>query len=201
MAGNMDLKSMKKAILICLTLLLAGAAWGQGPHEVHLSISGPAGGMGYDDEYGDLFNWGTDLYSMYEPGERIDTGPVYSLGYTYALRSWLRLGAEGSLGIIWADKSQARAWGDGVVEVTSQRLYTVMPVVHFVALDKRHIKIYGKVAAGGQLSIGSFEPMKIRPAFQFVPIGLQWGGEKVFALAELGFGNVYTGRIGVGIRW
>ena len=107
----------------------------------------------------------------------------------------------GALGIIWADKSQARAWGDGVVEVTSQRLYTVMPVVLFVALDKRHIKIYGKVAAGGQLSIGTFEPMKIRPAFQLVPIGLQWGGEKVFALAELGFCNVYTGRIGVGIRW
>ena len=198
---GLDLKSMKRIVVICLALLLAGAAWAQGPHEVHLSISGPAGGMGYDDEYGDLFLWGTDLYSMYEPGERLDTGPVYSLGYTYAFRSWLRLGAEGSLGIIWADKSQARAWGNRVVSSTTQRLYTVMPLVHFVALDKRHIKIYGKVAAGVQLSVGDYEPMMLRPAFQFVPIGLQWGGERVFALAELGFGNVYSGRIGVGIRW
>jgi hypothetical protein len=184
-----------------MTLLLAGAAWAQEKHEVHLSVSGPAGGMGYDAEYGSLYNWGTDLYSMYEPGERVDTGPVFSLGYTYAVRSWLRVGAEGSLGIIWADKSQPRAWGDGVVSSSSQRLYTVMPLVHFVALDKRHIKIYGKVAVGAQLSMGDYEPTILRPAFQFVPFGLQWGGEKVFALAELGFGNVYSGRVGIGLRW
>ena len=87
---------MKKLLL--LLLLLAPAGWtlrAQGPHEIHLSISGPAGGGIYDDS-GSLFNWGTDLYSMYEPGERVDSGPVYSLGYTYSLRSWLRVGAEAS---------------------------------------------------------------------------------------------------------
>ena len=181
-------------------IFLAGAAWAQGPHEIHLSISGPAGGQAYNDE-NSLYDWGSDLYSIYEAGERIDTGPVYSLGYTYAFRSWLRAGLETSLGIIWVDKAEPRAWGNGVVTATSQRLYTVMPLVHFVALDKRHIKIYGKLALGGQLSVGDFEGIKIRPAIAVVPIGLQWGGERVFALAELGFGNVYAARIGVGIRW
>ena len=192
---------MKKVVLLCLTLLLAGAAWAQGSHEVHLSLSGPAGGMKYDGGYGSLYDWGTDLYSMYEPGERIDPGPSFSLGYTYAVRSWLQVGAEASVGILWADKSRARAWGDGVVDATTQRLYTVMPLVHFVALNKRHVKIYGKVAVGAQLSMGDYEPTILRPAFQFVPFGLQWGGEKVFALAELGFGNVYSGRVGIGFRW
>ena len=192
---------MKRILLVCLTILFAGAAWAQGPHELHLSISGPAGGDEYDGAYGSLFNWGSDLYSMYESGERVDAGPVYSLGYTYALRSWLRLGAEASIGIIWADKSQPRAWGEGNVDSMWQRRYTLMPLVHFVALDKRHIKIYGKLAAGGRLSMGTYEGTKIRPAIAVVPIGLQWGGERVFALAELGFGNVYNARIGVGIRW
>ena len=191
---------MKRVFLTILLSALALGAWAQGPHEIHLSISGPAGGQAYDED-ASLFDWGSDLYSIYEAGERIDTGPVYSLGYTYAIRSWLRVGAEASLGIIWVDKAEPRAWGNGVVNATSQRLYSVMPIVHFVALDKRHIKIYGKLATGSQLSVGDYEGTRFRPAIAVVPIGLQWGGERVFALAELGFGNVYNARIGVGIRW
>ena len=181
-------------------VFLAGSLYAQGPHEVHLSISGPAGGGTYDDA-GALFNWGTDLYSMYEPGERVDSGPVYSLGYTYSPRSWLRVGAEASVGMLWVDKGQARAWGDGEVVATWQRLYTVMPVVHLVALNAPHFKIYGKMAVGGQLSLGDYEGTKVRPAIEVVPLGLQWGGEKIFGLAEFGIGNVYVGRLGIGLRW
>ena len=61
--------------------------------------------------------------------------------------------------------------------------------------------VYGKLAAGGQLSMGDFEKTTLRPAWQIVPVGLQWGGEKVFGLAEMGYGNVYLVRIGMGIRW
>ena len=190
---------MKRILLACLMALLAGAAWAQGPHELHLSVSGPAGG-GIHDDSGSLFNWGSDLYSIYEPGERVDSGPVYSLGYTYALRSWLRVGAEASIGMLWVDKGQARAWGDQV-EATWQRLYTVMPLVHLVALNAPHFKIYGKIAAGGQLSIGDYEGLKIRPAVEVVPLGFQWGGERIFGLAEFGIGNVYVGRLGIGLRW
>ena len=191
---------MKRLSLLLLLLAAAGGALrAQGPHELHLSISGPAGGGIYDDS-GSLFNWGSDLYSIYEPGERVDSGPVYSLGYTYALRSWLRVGAEASIGMLWVDKGQARAWGDQV-EATWQRLYTVMPLVHLVALNAPHFKIYGKIAAGGQLSIGDYEGLKIRPAVEVVPLGLQWGGERIFGLAEFGIGNVYVGRIGIGLRW
>ena len=191
---------MKRLSLLLLLLAAAGGALrAQGPHELHLSISGPAGGGIYDDS-GSLFNWGSDLYSIYEPGERVDSGPVYSLGYTYALRSWLRVGAEASIGMLWVDKGQARAWGDQV-EATWQRLYTVMPLVHLVALNAPHFKIYGKIAAGGQLSIGDYEGLKIRPAVEVVPLGLQWGGERIFGLAEFGIGNVYVGRLGIGLRW
>ena len=192
---------MKKLLL--LLLLLAPAGWtlrAQGPHEIHLSISGPAGGGIYDDS-GSLFNWGTDLYSMYEPGERVDSGPVYSLGYTYSLRSWLRVGAEASVGMFWVDKGQPRAWGNGDIKATWQRLYTVMPLIHLVALNNPHFKIYGKIATGGQLSLGDYEGTRIRPAIEVVPLGLQWGGEKIFGLAEFGIGNVYVGRLGIGIRW
>ena len=191
---------MKRLSLLLLLLAAAGGALrAQGPHELHLSVSGPAGGGIYDDS-GSLFNWGSDLYSIYEPGERVDSGPVYSLGYTYALRSWLRVGAEASIGMLWVDKGQARAWGDQV-EATWQRLYTVMPLVHLVALNAPHFKIYGKIAAGGQLSIGDYEGLKIRPAVEVVPLGLQWGGERIFGLAEFGIGNVYVGRLGIGLRW
>ena len=191
---------MKRLSLLLLLLAAAGGALrAQGPHELHLSVSGPAGGGIYDDS-GSLFDWGSDLYSIYEPGERVDSGPVYSLGYTYALRSWLRVGAEASIGMLWVDKGQARAWGDQV-EATWQRLYTVMPLVHLVALNAPHLKIYGKIAAGGQLSIGDYEGLKIRPAVEVVPLGLQWGGERIFGLAEFGIGNVYVGRLGIGLRW
>ena len=182
-------------------LLLAGAAWAQGLHEVHLSVSGPAGGEVYNGKFVSLYNWGPDLYSMYEAGERVDAGPVYSVGYTYSLRSWFRVGAETSLGIIWADKGQPRAWSNGEVTHSWQRLYTVMPLVHFVALDKPHFKIYGKFALGGQMSVGSYESTELRFACACVPLGLQWGGERIFGLAEIGFGNVYIGRLGLGIRW
>ena len=191
---------IKRLSLLLLLLAAAGGALrAQGPHELHLSVSGPAGGGIYDDS-GSLFDWGSDLYSIYEPGERVDSGPVYSLGYTYALRSWLRVGAEASIGMLWVDKGQARAWGDQV-EATWQRLYTVMPLVHLVALNAPHFKIYGKIAAGGQLSIGDYEGLKIRPAVEVVPLGLQWGGERIFGLAEFGIGNVYVGRLGIGLRW
>lgn len=194
---------MMKKLILCISLLAAagGMLRAQGRHEVHLSISGPAGGDVYEGRYGSLYNWGWDLCSLYEPGERVDVGPVFSLGYTYSPRGWLRVGAEASLGFIWADKAQARAWGKGEVISSWQRLYTVMPLVHFVALDKPHFKVYGKLAAGGQLSVGNFEGTKFRPAFEVVPLGLQWGGERIFGLAELGYGNVYIGRLGIGIRW
>ena len=192
---------MRKLLLLLLMLAMAGLTLrAQGPHEVHLSISGPAGGGTYDDA-GPLFHWGSDLYSMYEPGERVDSGPVYTLGYTYSLRGWLRVGAEASVGMLWVDKGQARAWGGGNIEATWQRLYTVMPLIHLVALNAPHFKIYGKIAAGGQLSLGDYEGTKIRPAIEVVPLGLQWGGEKIFGLAEFGIGNVYVGRLGIGIRW
>ena len=194
---------MMKRIFLLLFLLAAagGPLCAQGPHELHLSVSGPAGGNRIGSYLGTLYNWGTDLYSMYEPGELIEPGPVYSLGYTYSLRNWLRVGAEASIGMLWVDKGQARAWGDGAVDSSWQRLYTVMPLVHFVALNARHFKIYGKIAAGGQLSLGNYEGTKIRPAVEVVPLGLQWGGERIFGLAEVGFGNVYVGRLGIGLRW
>ena len=191
---------MKRILLACSMLLFAGAAWAQGPHEVHLSFSGPAGGNTYD-VYSTSYGWGADLYSLYEPGIRVSAGPVYSLGYTYSLRSWLRLGAEASLGVLWVDQRQARAWGNGEYDSTWERLYTVMPLVHLVALDRPHFKIYGKIAAGVRLSDGKYIGTKFFPALAVMPIGLQWGGERVFGLAELGFGNVYHARIGVGFRW
>lgn len=191
---------MKRILLACLMLLFAGAAWAQGPHEVHLSFSGPAGGNTYDT-YSTSYGWGADLYSLYEPGIRVQGGPVYSLGYTYSLRSWLRVGAEASLGVLWVDQRQARAWGNNEYDSTWERLYTVMPLVHLVALDRPHFKIYGKIAAGVRLSDGKYIGTKFFPALAVMPLGLQWGGERVFGLAELGFGNIYHARIGVGFRW
>jgi hypothetical protein len=181
--------------------LLSGAVWAQGPHEVHLSVSGPAVGYVYAGAYGSPYNWGSDLYSMYEPGERVDAGPVLSVGYTYALRHWLRPGVEASMSLLWADRSRPLAWGKDEVTQACQRYYTVMPLVHFVMLDSAHFKFYGKLAAGGQLSVGDFEKTTLRPAWQIVPAGIQWGGEKIFGLAEMGYGNVYLFRIGMGIRW
>ena len=192
---------MKRILLSCLVVLFSGAMWAQSPHEVHLSVSGPAVGYVYCGDFGSPYNWGTDLSSMYEPGERVDAGPGYSIGYTYALRRWLRPGIEASMSILWADRTQPRAWGNDNVERFSQQYFAVMPLVHFVMLDSAHFKYYGKLAAGGQLSMGDFEKTTLRPAWQIVPVGLQWGGEKVFGLAEMGYGNVYLVRFGVGIRW
>ena len=105
------------------------------------------------------------------------------------------------MSLLWADRSHPRAWGEGKVDATCQRYYAVMPLVQLVAIDGPHFKFYGKLAAGGQLSVGDFEKTTLRPAWQIVPVGLQWGGEKIFGLAEMGYGNVYLVRVGMGIRW
>lgn len=88
-----------------------------------------------------------------------------------------------------------------MVQHLMQNYLTVMPLVSLFAVDRPHFKLYGKLAAGGQLSVGDFEGTRIRPAWQVVPLGLQWGGEKLFGFAEGGYGNVYLVRMGLGIRW
>ena len=192
---------MKRILLSLGLLLAAGALHAQAPHELHFGFSGPAAGYVHAGDFGPLYHWGSDLYSLYEGCEQVDAGPVFSIGYTYTLRDWLKPGAEVSWGCSWINRTQPRATQDKTVQHLMQNYLTVMPLVSLFAVDRPHFKLYGKLAAGGQLSIGDFEGTRIRPAWQVVPIGLQWGGKKLFGFAEGGYGNVYLVRMGLGIRW
>ncbi len=200
---GIPLNDMEKKLLLCIILMafFGGVLRAQGPHEIHISIAGPASGYlhGFDSDV--FYDGGTDLYSMYEKRRMSNSFAAFSIGYSYALRGWLRPGIEACLGCIWVDEAPPRAFGNDDIQSFRQEYYTLLPFVNLMALDKPHIKIYGKVGVGGQLSAGDWEGTAFYPAWQIIPLGLQWGGERVFALFEMGYGNVYLARIGVGIRW
>ena len=106
---------MKRILLSLGLLLAAGALHAQAPHELHFGFSGPAAGYVHAGDFGPLYHRGSDLYSLYEGCEQVDAGPVFSIGYTYTLRGWLKPGAEVSWGCSWINRTQPRATQDKTV--------------------------------------------------------------------------------------
>ena len=182
--------------LLCLTAPLAGA---QGRHELQVSLSGPE--SGYLGMGPDTRRYGLNLADLYEPSEWLNPGTGLSLDYVYAFRNWLKPGIGLNWGMIWGYRAPARATGSWDRDEFARNRLTLLPQVSLFALDKPHFKLYGKLAAGGTLSIGTDNGTHLLPAWEVIPLGIQWGGQKIFGLAEIGYGNVYIFRIGLGRRW
>ena len=201
---GVPLNAMVKKLLFCIILMVffGGVLHAQGPHELRIGISGPAAGTRHVFDFASRFFYaGTDLYCLYEESLQLDSAPVFSVDYSYTLKGWLRPGLEFSLGFMRVNSIPPRAFPDREIQSCSQQYYSLLPFVNLMALDEPHFKIYGKIGVGGQLTAGEWKGKSFYPAWQIAPLGLQWGGERIFGFFELGFGDVYIARGGVGFRW
>jgi hypothetical protein len=196
-------------IFITLACLFCGAfaLQAQGRHEVNAFIGGYK--SEYINSYGGNEFFGNmdiyhceDLYDLYEPHYSLETGPVLTISYHYIFNKWLRLGAQTNLGGL-----SGKCWyelGNRPAESFNEVMLSVLPEAKFCIPGARHFRLYGKVAAGIQMNMGtlSSRTAPVSFAWDVVPLGAEWGGQRVYGNAEICFGSVIRGgRIGIGFRF
>lgn len=190
---------MKKHFLIPLLLLLTllPARAQQSLHEVNLSLGFmPAIFIQADTRYEDH----GDLYSLYEPRLRAEGAPMLGADYNYALLPWLKVGASLNwtrlTGTIYKPNLRREAG-----TFRQDALY-LLPQVKAFYVNRSHFKMYAKVGAGLNINIGSEYTPLAAFAYDLVPAGFQWAGQRVYGMAELTYGNVVQGvRLGLGFRF
>ena len=174
-------------------LLLGGhTAQAQGKNEFNVYLGG------YNGEYtkADVTrDYSMDLYAIYKEQYSVSSGPVITFEYNYAILDWLRVGLQ-----VNGSRLKGTAYtriDNRASDFTRDFLY-FLPEVKLRIPSPRHFRLYGKVAAGIRLENSG--PAVF--AYDLVPIGCEWGGQKVYGTAELAWGNVVRGgRIGIGFRF
>lgn len=188
------INAMKK-LLITLSFLVGvcGAALAQDhPHELNLYIGG------FNSQflsYNTTPEYSTDLYALYEPRTSVSTGPVLTFDYNYAILNWLSVGAQ-----IHYNHLNVRTvkWIDGVYDSYSRNMFSFLPEVKLRIPSSAHFRLYGKAALG----VSFASQFGARFAYDLVPIGCEWAGQRVYGTAELVYGSVVKGgRIGIGFRF
>ena len=78
---------------------------------------------------------------------------------------------------------------------------SAMPLVKFAWLNRAHVGLYSKLAAGAGyfFANGSDSKDNFSVAFQVTPVGMDFGGEQFRGFVELGLGM--QGLANVGVRW
>lgn len=192
---------MKKFCLLLAFSLLSLGALAQGRHEINLTLGG------FKSEYLEMDatrnDISGDLYDLYEPHFRVDSGPVVTADYKFALNSIVKVGAQlnygGVTGYRWYNLGRRES------EPYAISMISLLPQVKLCIPGPRHFRLYGKVAAGVQYSFntkGDVVTNPVRFAWDIVPIGAEWGGQRVYGTAEFCYGNVVKGgRIGMGFRF
>ena len=185
---------MKKFIfsLFVLAFTCGAAAAQDHPHELNLYIGG------FNSQflsYNVVQDYSSDLYALYEPQTHVTTGPVFTLDYNYAVLKWLSVGAQLHYNNLYVN-TMTRI--DSSYESYHRDMFSILPEVKLRIPSSAHFRLYGKVAMGV-----SFAPMyATRFAYDLVPIGCEWAGQRVYGTAELVFGSVIRGgRIGIGFRF
>ena len=192
-----------KRVAVLLTALAAGLlleapAHAQGKHEINLFMSAAC------SEYLQLNTAKVhtgDLYDIYEPQvQYVQNGPGFTLDYNYAVLNWLLVGGQFNFHqLVWEEYARV---GGTHVSNTKNKL-AILPQVKFRIPSPRHFRLYAKVGLGMTLNIGRYSPRNpVVFAWDVVPIGCEWGGQRVYGTAELAYGSVIQGgRIGIGFRF
>ncbi len=174
----------------CLLFSLPSGA--QGKHEINAYIGG------FNSQYVSANvnqNNDTDLYGMYEPHYRYTSGPVLTLEYNYALLSWLSVCAQFDYG-----KVSGTEWrrADYTTTHFARESFSLLPGVKLRIPSAKHFRLYGKASIGIRYTNNNTFGF----AYDLVPLGCEWGGQRVYGTAEGVFGNVIKGgRIGIGVRF
>ena len=142
-----------------------------------------------------------DLYGLYESKVRyIESGPGLTLDYNYAILNWLVVGGQFNYHrVSWDQYSLV----SGNSFNNTKNKFAILPQVKFRIPSFKHFRLYAKVAAGMTLNIGHYytnDPVVF--AWEVVPLGCEWGGQRVYGTAEVAYGSVIKGgRIGIGFRF
>ena len=148
-----------------------------------------------------LENYGSSMLDLiYAP----DNGPIYTAGgysaeFGLNFRSWFTLAFNASASGIWHNTYDKIA---GQIYRKSGAQFSLMPVARLSWLNRRTIKMYSSLGAGGGITTyGS----KVSPhlSLYFVPVGMQFGG-KVFGMTEWAIGrnaNMQAVRVGIGMKF
>lgn len=185
---------MKKILLPILAFLLCfqAATAQEHPHEFNFFLGG------YNSQYlgySTIRDYSMDLYALYEQQTRISTGAVATLEYNYALLKWLSVGAQFHYG-----RLKINTWTriSSHSESYIRDMFCFLPEVKLRIPSPAHFRLYGKVAIG----ISITPRFETNFAYDLVPLGCEWGGQRIYGTAELVFGNVIKGgRIGIGYRF
>ena len=190
-----------KKILLLLLPLIAMTANAQGRHEVSVFLGGPV------TEFSSYSNNRSfnqiDLYSIYEPRYVTDSGVNFGIDYTYTLKNWLKLGVQADMSIFTMRVYAPEVEGP-FVEYGNHSFYTasLLPVAKFFCLNKRIVKLYGKVGAGISFAFSNVKESRVAFAYEIVPIGIQLGGQRIYCTSEFVTGTEIVGfRIGCGFRF
>lgn len=75
----------------------------------------------------------------------------------------------------------------------------VVPKYKYFYLTRKNIRMYGDIGLGAGLYFGFAS--RLRPAFQFNPLGMEIGNDKIFGTFGIGFGSLFTGgTVGIGYK-
>ena len=85
-------------------------------------------------------------------------------------------------------------------------VFSFLPQVKLRIPGAAHFRLYGKAAAGVKFVNTNLEEelysSPVRFAWNITPIGFEWGGQRIYGMAEICLGNVLIGgRAGIGFRF
>ena len=190
---------MKKLFILLLCLAL-GAVQMQAQerrHQIEAYIGGASTEF-YDLNIGESNR--SDLYSLYEAQESATSEPVLTLNYTYSLSKWFRLGVQMDYAYM-----AGRSWyrlGNKPGSTFKKHMFFALPQLQVMVPGLKHLRPYARAAAGIQVNAGEYKGAPVKFAYDIVPIGIEWGGQRVYGTAEVSLGSVLMGaRLGLGFRF
>lgn len=185
---------MKKLLISLFVLVgICGSAAAQNhPHELNLYVGG------FNSQfvnYNYNLDYSSDLYALYEPQTSITTGPVITLDYNYAVLNWLSVGLQLHYNYLNVN-TMTRI--DYSYHHYKSDMFSFLPEVKLRIPSSAHFRLYGRAAVG----VSFASQYGTRFAYDLVPIGCEWAGQRVYGTAEAVFGSVIKGgRIGIGFRF
>ena len=123
--------------------------------------------------------------------------------YVHYVNGWLGFGGAAMCDYMTATALSVDSNGNKTPNGKFQLgVVSVMPVVKFAWLNRAHVGLYSKLAAGaGYTFTGDNADVKdnFMFAFQATPIGVDFGGEQFRGFVEAGLGM--QGLVSGGVRW
>lgn len=115
---------------------------------------------------------------------------AWAIDYAYQVKRWLRVGGTANYEYWYGNYNTHDV--------------SLMVKVDFTYINKENIRLYSGIATGigmhlEQNNSGAVAGMYI-PAVALTPIGLNFGGERVYGLVETNIGASSFVRVGVGFR-